>query len=158
MHAIPVSGTIPAEGAIYQSDAALGNRHWAIWAIAAGKLGNAADAAAGSSRHLLQRSPHLRGAHAKDTKMPRYIVERNFPEGLLVPIDDNGAAAMLGVVDRNLEKGVTWVQSFVSPDKKSSYCVYDGPSPEAIRSAAQKNAIPADKITEVRVLDPYFYR
>lgn len=90
--------------------------------------------------------------------MPRYIVERNFPDGLNVPIDESGAAAMLGVVDRNAEKGVTWVQSFVSPDKKQSYCVYDGPSPEAIRSVAQKNALPADRITEVRVLDPYFYR
>ena len=90
--------------------------------------------------------------------MPRYIVERNFPAGLIVPIDESGAAAMGGVVARNAEKGVTWVQSFVSQDKKQSYCVYDGPSPEAIRSVAQKNALPVDRITEVRVLDPYFYR
>lgn len=90
--------------------------------------------------------------------MPRYIVERHFPDGLIVPIDETGATAMLGVVGRNLEKGVTWVQSFVSPDKKQSYCVYDGPSPEAIRTVAQKNALPVNKITEVRVLDPYFYR
>ena len=34
----------------------------------------------------------------------------------------------------------------------------DAPSPEAIRSTAQKNSLPVDKITEVRVLDPYFYR
>ena len=39
-----------------------------------------------------------------------------------------------------------------------SFCVYDAPSPEAIRSTAQKNSLPVDKITEVRVLDPYFYR
>ena len=90
--------------------------------------------------------------------MPRYVVERHFPAGLLVPMDETGAEAMLGVVGRNAEKGVTWVQSFVSPDKKQSFCIYDGPSPEAIRSVAQKNALPVDKITEVRVLDPYFYR
>jgi len=53
---------------------------------------------------------------------------------------------------------VTWMQSYVSPDKKRSFCIYDAPSPEAIRSTAQKNSLPVDKITEVRVLDPYFYR
>jgi len=35
---------------------------------------------------------------------------------------------------------------------------YDGPSPESIRQAAQANGLPVDRITEVRVLDPYFYR
>lgn len=62
-----------------------------------------------------------------------------------------------GVVARNWEAGVTWVQSYVSPDKKKTFCIYDGPSPEAIRSVAQKNSLPVDNITEVRVLDPYFY-
>ena len=90
--------------------------------------------------------------------MPRYIVERSFPDSLIVPIDESGAAAVGGIVNRNSEKGVTWVQSFVSSDKKQTFCVYDGPSPEAIRSVAQKNALPVDRITEGRVLDPYFYR
>ena len=90
--------------------------------------------------------------------MPRYIVERHFTDGLAIPVDETGAQAVLGVVGNNAEKGVTWLQSFVSPDKKQTFCVYDGPSPEAIRSVAQKNALPVNKITEVRVLDPYFYR
>ncbi|KAA3441825.1 DUF4242 domain-containing protein [Mesorhizobium sp. SARCC-RB16n] len=90
--------------------------------------------------------------------MPRYVVERTFPAGLSVPMNDAGAEALAGVIMRNAEKGVTWVQSFVSPDKKQSFCIYDAPSPEAIRSTAQKNSLPVDKITEVRVLDPYFYR
>lgn len=94
----------------------------------------------------------------RKTIVPRYLVERTFPEGLNVPMNDAGATAMSGVIARNAEKGVTWVQSFVSPDKSKSFCIYDGPSPEAIRSTAQKNALPVDKITEVRVLDPYFYR
>jgi hypothetical protein len=92
------------------------------------------------------------------TIVPRYLVERTFPEGLNVPMNDAGATAMGGVIARNAEKGVTWVQSFVSPDKSKSFCIYDAPSPEAIRSTAQKNSLPVDKITEVRVLDPYFYR
>ena len=90
--------------------------------------------------------------------MPRYLVERTFPDGLTVPMNDAGATALGGVIMRNAEKGVTWVQSFVSPDKKHTFCVYDAPSPEAIRSTAQMNSLPVDKITEVRVLEPYFYR
>ena len=90
--------------------------------------------------------------------MPRYVIERSFPDGLEIPVNEVGARALRGIVGKNAEKGVTWVQSFVSPDKKQSFCIYDAPSPEAIRSTAQKNALPVDKITEVRVLDPYFYR
>ncbi|MER8525008.1 DUF4242 domain-containing protein [Mesorhizobium sp. M0814] len=90
--------------------------------------------------------------------MPRYLIERTFPDGLNVPMNEAGADALGGVVMRNAEKGVTWLQSYVSPDKKRSFCIYDAPSPEAIRSTAQKNSLRVDKITEVRVLDPYFYR
>lgn len=89
--------------------------------------------------------------------MPRYMVERTFPDGLNIPVDSEGASACGGVISRNAEGGVTWIQSFVSPDKRQSFCVYDAPSPEAVRQAAQKSALPVDRITEVRVLDPYFY-
>jgi hypothetical protein len=98
------------------------------------------------------------GATMQENPMPRYVVERTFPEGLIIPINDDGAAASQGVVDRNAEHGVTWVHSYVSEDKKSSFCVYDGPSPEAIRQAAGLNGLPVDRITKVSVLDPYFYR
>ncbi len=60
-------------------------------------------------------------------------------------------------MSRNAEGGVTWVHSYVSPDKKQTYCIYDAPSPEAIRNAARRSSLPVDKITEVSVLDPYFY-
>ena len=89
--------------------------------------------------------------------MPRYMVERTFPDGLNIPMDNEGASACGGVVARNAEGGVTWVQSYVSPDKKQSFCIYDAPSPEAVRQAAQRSALPVNRITEVRVLDPYFY-
>ena len=89
--------------------------------------------------------------------MPRYVIERDFPDGLIIPTDAKGAAACLGVVDRNADQGVTWVHSYVSDDKKRSFCVYDAPSPEAIRSTAKANSLPVNRITEVRVLDPYFY-
>lgn len=89
--------------------------------------------------------------------MPRYMVERSFPDGLAIPVTDDGAQACLGVVSRNAEDGVTWIQSFVSTDKTRTFCIYDGPTPDAIRAVAQKNGLPVDAITEVRVLDPYFY-
>ena len=90
--------------------------------------------------------------------MPRYIVERTFPEGLAIPVDEGGAKACLGVVQNNAEEQVTWVTSYVTTDHQRTFCVYDGPNPESIRRAAASNALPVDRITEVRVLDPYFYR
>jgi Protein of unknown function (DUF4242) len=90
--------------------------------------------------------------------MPRYVVERTFPEGLNIPVDAQGAATCLAVVDRNADDGVTWVHSYVSDDKKKTFCIYDAPSPEAIRKTADRNSLPLDQITQVSVLDPYFYR
>jgi len=89
--------------------------------------------------------------------MPRYLIERSFPDRLEIPTTAQGAQACLGVVGRNAEDGVTWIHSYVTSDKKKTFCVYDGPTPEAIRRVAQRNGLPVDSITEVRVLDPYFY-
>ena len=89
--------------------------------------------------------------------MPRYLVERTFPDGLAIPMNDEGAQVCLTVVGNNTVEGVTWVHSYVTDDKGKTFCVYDAPSPEAIRTAAERNGLPVDRITEVRVLDPYFY-
>ena len=89
--------------------------------------------------------------------MPRYMVQRTFPAGLHVSLVDGGAELCRGVVERNAEEGVTWISSFVSEDKTCTFCVYDAPSPEAIRKTAARNELPVDQITRVRVLDPYFY-
>ena len=88
--------------------------------------------------------------------MPRYLVQRTFPDGLHIPVDQ-GAEVVTPVVSVNAEEGVTWVHSYVSEDKRVTFCVYDAPSPEAIRKTAARNSLPVDQITEVRVLDPYFY-
>ena len=89
--------------------------------------------------------------------MPRFIVERTFTDGLEIPTTDDGAKVCLRVVENNAEEQVTWVTSYVTTDKTRTYCVYDGPSPEAIHRAAAANGLPVDGIVEVRVLDPYFY-
>ncbi len=52
---------------------------------------------------------------------------------------------------------MTWLHSYVSEDATTSFCVYEGPSPEAIRRAAARNHLTVERITQVRVLDPYFY-
>jgi hypothetical protein len=89
--------------------------------------------------------------------MPRYVVQRTFPEGLRIPIENGGAELCRAVVERNTEEGVTWIRSFVSQDKTRTFCIYDSPTPEAIRKSAARNELPVDQITRVSVLDPYFY-
>ena len=90
--------------------------------------------------------------------MPRYLVERTFStgaDGTTAP--DGGAADHCDdVIRANAREGVTWLHSFVTPDRCRSFCIVDSPSPEAIRVAAQATALPVDRITEVRVFDPYF--
>jgi hypothetical protein len=89
--------------------------------------------------------------------MPRYVVQRTFEEGLHIPVTNGGAELCRSVIERNAEEGVTWICSFVSEDKSHSFCVYDAPSPEAIRTTATSNQLPVDEVTRVTVLDPYFY-
>jgi Protein of unknown function (DUF4242) len=90
--------------------------------------------------------------------MPRYVVERTFPDGLAIPVNSEGAELCLAVVERNADDSVTWVHSYVSADRTKTFCVYDAPSPEAIRKTGLRNELPVDQITQVSVLDPYFYR
>jgi hypothetical protein len=89
--------------------------------------------------------------------MPRYLVQRSFPDGLSFPIDGTGRKAVEGIVAGNGQEQVTWVHSYVSDDDKTTWCIYDAPSPEAIRVAAGTNSLPVDQISQVTVLDPYFY-
>ena len=93
-----------------------------------------------------------------ESAMPRYLIERDFPDGLSIPMNADGRKAIAGVVTNNAEHGVTWVHSYVSPDRKQTFCIYDAPAPEAIRQVADRNGLPVGRITEVTVLDPYFYQ
>ncbi len=89
--------------------------------------------------------------------MPRYLVERSFPDGLAIPVTEAGVQVCLMIVANNTLAGVTWVHSYVTPDRTRTFCIYDAPTPEAIRNAAMRNNLPVDRITPVNVLDPYFY-
>jgi hypothetical protein len=89
--------------------------------------------------------------------MARYLVEREYPNGFGIEPEAGRPESLLAIVERNVDAGVTWLHSYVREDRTKTFCIYDGPSPEAIRKAAARNGFPVDRITEVRVLDPYFY-
>ena len=77
--------------------------------------------------------------------MPLYIIERNFDQKIEEGSDEEKAALVL----MNQQFGIQWVYSFLSIDARKSYCIYEGPSKDAIRDAAQALQIPADTITEI---------
>ena len=90
--------------------------------------------------------PHASGINTaeKERLMPRYVIERDFAEQLNLTKE--------GVEKVNLindQEGVKWIFSFLSADKKKTYCLYEAPNPEAIRAAARRNNIPADVIIEI---------
>jgi len=93
----------------------------------------------------------------KKVNIKRYVVERSFPDGLNIPVDSKGSEICLAVVSTNAEDNVSWVHSYVTEDKKKTFCIYDAPSPDAIRKSAKKNGLPVGNIIQVSVLDPYFY-
>jgi hypothetical protein len=76
--------------------------------------------------------------------MPLYMIERSFADQLDLTSDD---VALID--DINAGEGVRWLFSFLSADRRRTYCLYEAPSPEAIMSAARRNEIPADEIIEV---------
>ena len=81
--------------------------------------------------------------------MPLFLVERNFAEELELGADD-----VLGITAVNDDVGVRWVYSFLSADKRKSYCLYEAPNEETIREAARRNGIPADAIVPVGEMHP----
>jgi hypothetical protein len=78
-----------------------------------------------------------------------FVIERNFAEQL--EITNDSAAEVKAIND---DAGVSWLFSFLSGDKKKTYCLYEAPSAEAIVEAARRAGLPADVITEVSELRP----
>ena len=76
--------------------------------------------------------------------MPLYVIEREFAEELELTSDD------VRLIDEvNADEGVRWLFSFLSADRRHTYCLYEAPSPEAILAAAERANVPADAIMEV---------
>ena len=76
--------------------------------------------------------------------MPIFMVERNYAEELEPSLE-----AADGINRINAEEGVRWLYSFLSADKRKTYCLYEAPSPEAIKTAAARAGLPADVLVEV---------
>lgn len=76
--------------------------------------------------------------------MPIFMVERNYAEQLEPSFD-----VADGINRLNAEEGVRWLYSFLSADRRKTYCLYEAPSPDAIRAAAVRAGLPADVIVEV---------
>jgi hypothetical protein len=76
--------------------------------------------------------------------MPTYMIERAFAEQLDLTSDD-----VKLIEEVNADEGVRWLFSFLSADRRRSYCLYEAPSPDMILVAAQRVGIPADAVVEV---------
>ena len=76
--------------------------------------------------------------------MPLYMIEREFAEELELSSDDVEL-----IEEINADEGVHWLFSFLSADRRRTYCLYEAPSPEAIITAARRADVPADKVVEV---------
>ena len=82
--------------------------------------------------------------------MPMFVIERTFAEQIDSELLDREGIRLV-----NDDVGVRWLYSFLSADKKKTYCLYEAPNPEALREAAARIGIPADVIVEVdEVLEP----
>ena len=76
--------------------------------------------------------------------MPVFLIERNFAEQL------EGVGNIAPAINEvNADVGVQWLISFLSADKKKTYCLYEAPNAELIREAARQNGLPADTVVEV---------
>jgi hypothetical protein len=89
--------------------------------------------------------------------MPRYLVQRVFPDGFPIAPTEGGRADCARIAGRNAELGVTWLHSYVADDGRTSFCICEAASPEAVRRAAARSSWPVDALTQVRVLDPHFH-
>ena len=84
--------------------------------------------------------------------MPTYVIERSFAEQLDLTHDD-----VTVIEEANAEEGVRWLFSFLSADRRRSYCLYEAPSAEAIMAAARRAGIPADSVVEVSRISADMY-
>ena len=76
--------------------------------------------------------------------MPLFMIERGFAEQLELGED------LLREVDAyNETHDLTWITSFLSADKKKTFCLYEAADEEAIRRQAAHLGLPVDAITQV---------
>jgi hypothetical protein len=82
--------------------------------------------------------------------MPLFLIERAFAEAA-----QTDPETMATIKQVNDEIGIQWLFSFLSADKRKSYCLYEAPNAAAIREAAKRLGVPADTIVEVDGIGPH---
>ena len=76
--------------------------------------------------------------------MPVFLIERRYADELEL------TGELAADVNRvNDDEGVRWLYSFLSVDKRKTYCLYEAPSADAIRRAAERAGLPADVVVEM---------
>jgi hypothetical protein len=76
--------------------------------------------------------------------LPVFMVERQFGEQL------EATPETAAEINRfNDEAGVRWLRSFLSADRRKTFCLYEADDVEAIRAAAVRAGLPADGIMEL---------
>lgn len=85
--------------------------------------------------------------------MPLFVIERHFAEQIEVTREMTSEINLI-----NADVGVQWLFSFLSADRKKSYCLYEAPNAELIREAARRANVPADVIVEVDEVRPDMLR
>ncbi len=76
--------------------------------------------------------------------MPVFLIERRYADELELTAEQAD-----GVNRINADEDVRWLHSFLSADRRKTYCLYEAPSSDAIRRAAARAGLPADVIVEV---------
>ena len=88
-----------------------------------------------------------------DPTMPLYMIERTFADQLDLTNDD-----VQLIEEINADEGVQWLFSFLSADRRRSYCLYEAPSPDQIIAAAKRANVPVDQVVEVSKFQPELVR
>ena len=85
--------------------------------------------------------------------MALFLIERSFAEQLDLTGED-----VRVIEDINADEGVNWLFSFLSADRRRSYCLYEAPSPDQIIAAAKRANVPVDQVVEVSKFQPELVR
>lgn len=80
--------------------------------------------------------------------MPLYVIEQQYARQM--QLEEFGARSL---AHQNLDEGLSWVFSFLSSDRRKSYCLYEAPSAEVVRAAVRRAGLPDDVFVEVDQVD-----
>src|SRR6476619_7632739 len=79
-----------------------------------------------------------------EASMALFMIERNLAEEMQLSPE-----LLAGIEEYNGNANLRWLFSFLSADRKKTYCLYEAPDADALRAAARRNNLPADVIIEI---------